>query len=290
MIRYLYTLCDMLSSICALISPVVIFHWLLKVVNFAPLMGVVSSLDPVFNPIESLLEFFIKLPSLNFSGHAYSTTPGLLAAILTGAFFLFNFLSETLKVSEQRMKVQVDAQMQRRRLQKLRDEQLRKERALPDEMKVFVFVDYDFLACPAMGEKIEQLITQEAGHVHSRLFNELALEFRSIENGLRFVLSVSQGILGHYATLRPLEPQPPFRLSLHGVDKSLSISGSVADARKLVSFIVSNHVIASQSAKALIESSGTTIPYQLQSMGVYSTETGERELFKLYAGRQATSF
>ena len=289
MLRYLFTMCDILSSLCALVSPVVIFHWLFKVLNLPPLQGIISSLDPIFLPLESILELFIKLPSLNFGGHAYSTTPGLLAVLLTCAFFFFNFLSETLKVAEQRMNVQVDAQKQRMRMQKMREEQLRKEKSLPDAMKIFVFVDYDVQPCPFLGEKLEQFMQQEGAHVHSRVFNELALEFTTIEQGLRFVLGVSQSILGHYATLRPLDPQPPFKLSLHAVDKTLSISAGVSDSHKLVQFIVNNQVIISQSAKALLDSCGTEIPYRLQSLGVYAMDTGERELFRLFAGKQSTS-
>jgi len=130
---------------------------------------------------------------------------------------------------------------------------------------------------------------QEGAHIHSRVFNELALEFTTVEHGLRFVLGVSQSILGHYATLRPLDPQPSFKLSLHAVDKTLSISAAVSDAHKLVQFIVNNQVIISQSAKALLDSSGTQIPYRLQSLGVYAMDTGERELFRLFAGKQSTS-
>ena len=271
-------------------SPIVIFHWLLKVVDLAPLRGVVNSFDPVFAPMNAFLEVFIKLPSLTFNGHSYSTTPGLLAILLTCFFFLFNFLSETIKVSEQRLNVQLDVQAQRRRLKKLQEEQRRKERALPDEMKIFVFVDYDVLACPELGEKIEQSLTQESGHVHSRMFNEMALEFKNIEQGLRFVLGISQNILAHYATLRPLDPQPPFRMSLHGVDKAMSISMSVSESRKLVQFVVHNQIIISNSAKQLLDACGTSIPYRLQSMGVYSLETGERELFRLFAGKQSNTF
>jgi hypothetical protein len=291
MLRYLHTLCDLLSSVCALVSPVIIFHWLMKVADIAALRGVLASLDPVFLPLNSVLEVFIKLPNLTFNGHTYSTLPCLLAILLTCAFFLFNFLSETIKVTEQRMSVEVNAQMQRQRLKKLQADQQRKEQALPQEMKVFAFVDYDVTICPAVGEKIEQLIIQEAGHIHSRMFNEMALEFRNVEQGLRFALGVSQIVLSHYATLRPLDPQPPFKVSLHGVDKMLNISSAVNESRKLIQFLVQNQVIVSQSAKQLLDASGTTIPYRLQSMGVYAMETGtERELFRLFAGKQASSY
>lgn len=291
MLRYFSTLCDLISTVCALVSPVAIFHWLFKVVDVPALRGFVNSMDPVFLPLDSLLEVLIKLPAITYGGHAINTTQGFLACILTCFFFLFNFLAETLKVGEQRLNVQIDANLQRRRLQKLREEQQQKEKTLPLDLKIFVFVDYDALACPVMGERIEALILQEGGHVHSRMFNELALEFKKVENGLRFTLGASQAIMAHYATLRPLDPQPPFRMSLHGSDNLLTTSAAVSEVQKLINFVVSNQIIISEVAKALLEASGTKEAYRLQSIGIYSMDTGaERELFRLFAGKQSTTF
>lgn len=291
MLRYLYTLCDLLSSACALLSPVVIFHWLFKAVDLAPLRSVITIGDSVFVPLDGLIEMFIKLPPIIYAGHNVPTTQALLACILTGFFFLFNFLSETFKVSEQRFNIQVDATIQRRRLQKLRDEQQRKDAMLPQDLRVFVFIEYDSLACPAMGDQIEKLVQQESGHIHSRIASELALEFKKIENALRFALAISQTILSYYATLRPIDSRPPFRLSIHGVDNMLNISASVAESHKLIQYVMSNQIIVSQAAKSLLDASGTLIPYRLQSIGIYSLDNGnQRELFKLFAGKQATSY
>lgn len=291
MLRYIYTLCDLLSSACALLSPVIVFHWLFKVVDLAPLRSVITMGDSVCVPLDSLLEMFIKLPPITYAGHVVPTTQALLAVILTCFFFLFNFLSETFKVSEQRLNVQVDATIQRRRLQKLREEQQRKEAMLPQNLRIFVFVEYDSLACLPMGDQVEKMLQREGGHIHSRMAHELALEFKHMENALRFALDVSQTVLAYYATLRPIEPRPPFRMSIHGVDNMLNISTSVAETHKLIQYVMSNQIIVSQTAKALLDASGTLIPYRLQSIGIYSMDNGaQRELFKLFAGKQATSY
>jgi hypothetical protein len=291
MLRYLTTICDVISSICALVSPVAIFHWLFKMVDLAPLRGFVSSLDGLFMPLNAVLELFIKLPHLHYGGHSYATTQGLLALMLAGVFFLFGFFSETLKVGEQRLKLQVDVGIQRRRLQKIREEQQQMEKKLPQDLKIFVFLDYDTKACPAMGASIETLIAQERGHIHSRMFNELALEFKKVEDGLRFCFAVSHAISSYYDTLRPFDPQPPFRISLHGSDKLLTTSAAVSEVRKLINFVLSNQIIISETTKSLLVASGTPIPYRLQSLGMYSMDSGSaRELFRVFAGNQSTKF
>ncbi len=288
MFRYFYTICDILATIFALLSPVAVMHWLLKVTEVAPLQGFVRTLDPLFTPLNSFVELFINVPHLTFNGHSYSTTQGVLACLLTVLFFVFNFAAETLRVWEQRMNVQVHAAIQRRRLQKLRDEHNKREESLPKDLKVFAYIDYDEAVCPSITKVIDVLITQENPHVHSRMFNEMVFEFKKIDEGLRFVLTLSQSIMSHYSTLRPLDPQPPFRIALDGLDNLLDTSASITEVRRLIHYVAVNQIVISETAKALMDISQTNIPHSMHSMGLYSMgalgqeQQGiQRELYRL---------
>ena len=294
MFRYIYTICDLIATVFALLSPVAVMHWLLKVTEISALQGFVRVLDPLFVPMDGVLELFIQLPHLNYNGHSYATTQGLLACLLTVLFFVFNFLAETARVWEQRVNVQVHAAIQRRRLQKLRDEQYKREDSLPKDLKVFGFVDYDVAVCPTIAKTIDLLIAQEGAHIHSRMFNELILEFKKIEDGLRFVLTLSQSILSHYNTLRPMDPQPPFRMALDGQDNLLDVSAAVIEVRRLIHYVGVNQIVVSETAKALLEISASSLPHSLQSMGLYTMGVPaleqhgvQRELFQLKAKKAA---
>jgi hypothetical protein len=285
MLRILYTLCDLLSCFCALASPVVILHWLLKVVDSAPLRGVVRALDPLLTPTQKVLEVWVKLPPVTYAGHSFSTVPGLLAGLLAIGFFSLNFFSEMLKVTEQRWDVQAEAATQRQRLRKIQDAQQRKEKFLPENTRIFIFLDYDATLCPLMSERLDQLIEQDSARIHSRMFTETVLEFDLIDAALRFALAFSQALLGYYSTLTPADPQPSFRMALHGTDRSLNVTSATAETRRLVQFVVNNQIIVSQSTKALLDIKGSSLAYRLQSIGLYAVERGmERELYRLFPG------
>ena len=290
MLRYIHIICNLLAYICALTSPVVIVHWLSKVSGIVPLQAMVQGLDPVFRPLSDLVGAVIKTPPLLFSGHTYETSPAVLACLLTALFFVFTAVAESAKAFEQGVNVQLESSMQRRRLQKLQEEEQQKAKALSANMQIYVFLDYDVMACPELEEPIERLIRQEDGQIHSRIANEMSLEFRKIEQGLSFVMSVARAIQNHYASsMRPVN-QAPFRLSLHGTAGNV-ISSNVNEARKLARFIGNNQMIVSEAAKALLDASKTNIPYRVQSLGIYSTEEGQQqELFKLSPGTQPSTF
>ena len=51
MLRFLATVFDWIATVCAILSPIAIVHWLLKATQLPQLKGVVESLDPLFAPL-----------------------------------------------------------------------------------------------------------------------------------------------------------------------------------------------------------------------------------------------
>lgn len=291
MLRYIYTLCELLSAVCAIISPVAIFHWLLRIINFQGVASLVNMLNPVFDPLNAIVEFVVKAPPLSYGGHQYSTTQGVLACVMTGAFFLFNFVAESLKASEQRMEVSRQAEQQRKRLQKLRDDQSKKQKFVTTNRRIYLVLDYDFQACPEGGAQWESTYARYHGKVLASYHNSLALEFDSIEQVVSYCMGAAQGILGHYATLRPLDPQPPFKVGIQSLDAEISTGAGVTATRKLISYVGPNQVIFSQEIRAMLESQGIDKAYRYQSIGMYAMEGGyQQELYRLYFTKPSASF
>ena len=56
MLRFLAIGLDIAATICAILSPVAIVHWLLKAINASITQGLVSLLDPVFAPFDGMLD------------------------------------------------------------------------------------------------------------------------------------------------------------------------------------------------------------------------------------------
>lgn len=291
MFRFLYTMSDLMSAVCAIISPIAIFHWLLRIVNIQALASAVNVLNPVFDPLSALLELFVKLPPIHYGGHEYSTTQGLLACLMTAGFFVFNFISESLKASEQRMDVARQADIQKRRLQKLKSEENKVNKDVTTNRRLYVVVDYDFMGCPTGSACLETTYTRNGGKVLGSNGASMSLEFETISNVFQYCMDASQGILSYYATLRPAEPQPPFKIGVHATDCSWSVPASVEETRKLSRFIGPNQVLFSQDVKSILEANGLGLSYRYQSIGMYALEgVGQQELFRLFFTKPSNSF
>lgn len=282
MLRFIYTICDLFAGVFAIVSPVIIFHWLLRVAQPPGVDTVVNTLNPVFDPLNALLEFFIKAPALQWDGHSYSTTQGVLACILTIGFFLFNFMSETLKAAEQRLDVNRQASLQQQQFQKLKAETNKKHKQISTQSRVFLQIVYDFFACGSAAACFDSEFTQFGAKIHERLPSGMSLEFESIEKAFQYSLEVSQAILSHYASLRPMDPQPPFQIGIQVQEEDRPSQEGVQRARMVAHFAGSNQLVFSQDAKALLEAQGLQILYQYQSMGMYLVDGFQQELFRLF--------
>jgi hypothetical protein len=290
MFRFLYTLCDLLAAVSAIISPVAIFHWLGKIVNVPAVKSMLTPLNPVFDPMNTMVELFIKTPPITYEGHSYSTTQGVLACILTAAFFLFNFLSETLKATEQRLDVSRQSLQQKQRLQKIRDEHLSQQKKVLTNYRTYVYVSYDTQACPTGAGYLEAAFSKNGGKMLEAYVNTLSLEFDSISSALKYCLDVSQAMMSYYATLRPIDPQPPFQIGLNAVSSERPTQDGIAEARKLVRYAGPNQVIFSQDIRTLMEANSLSMDYRYQSIGIYSFGgTEQQELFRLFFTKPSSS-
>src|SRR5689334_14551328 len=135
MLRFLYTICDLISGLLAIASPVAIFHWLFKLTGVKAMVPVIILLNPVFEPLDTLLNFFIQLPVLHYNGPTVPTTRGGLACLMTLGFFIFSFSSEYLKTAEQCLDVAHQANLQKRRLKQLKSGQQHLQKQITTDRK-----------------------------------------------------------------------------------------------------------------------------------------------------------
>jgi hypothetical protein len=290
MFRVLYTLCDVLAAVSAIISPVAIFHWLLRIVHVPAAMAAVDKLNPLFDPLNALVESVVKAPPLQYAGHAYSTTQGVLACLFTVLFFVLNFASESLKASEQRMDVSRQSDQQRRRLQKLREEHQTSQKQTAQNSKIYVQVQYDSHACLTGAGYLESAFVKNGGKMLQGYADSLSLGFDTIGQALQYCMDASQSLLSYYATLRPVDPQPPFQIAVHAVSGELPVVEGIAMTRNLVRYGGPNQVLFSQDIKSLLEAQGLGMSYRYQSVGLYGIGgTQPTELFRLFFTKPTSS-
>lgn len=290
MLRFLYISCDILATIFAIISPVAIFHWLLRAVNIPGLAPFLTPLNNFFDPMNGMVEAIFHPPAINYSGNLIPTDQGVVACILTAAFFLMNFASEYLKTTEQRQDVSRQANLQRQRLNKLKEAQTKTHKTISTNRRYMVHVNYDFMLCPSGGEVLARGLPRQAGNVLERYPGYMTVEFPTLQQAIQYCMEASQAMLGYYATLRPADPQPPFRIGVHAVGTETATGEASAETRRLVNFAGPNNIVFTQDIRDLLDAQGQTLTYHFQSIGMYALEGRQQELFKLFNSKPKAGF
>jgi len=287
MLRFMYTVLDWLAGICAVASPVAIAHWLIGITKPGPLGEYFKILDPVFNPLNAILDVAFKSPSLMYQGAPVPLTEGILAIILTVLFFIFHAVAEALKTAEQKLDVGKQALIQRHRLKQLENSSRKQEKQITTNRRIQVCVHYDFQACPLGGKTFDAAYPQFGGKLVGPLDQSLVLEFDSLNQALKYTLESSQALLSYYATLRPMDPQPPFQIAIHAPESSLLTPDALAATQQLIKYAGANFVVFSQEVKAIMEAQSLGIAYRYQSLGIYALPGGsQQEVFRLFSSRQ----
>ncbi|WP_373532107.1 hypothetical protein [Vampirovibrio sp.] len=290
MLRILYIACDVLAALCAVISPVIIFHWLLLIVNVPLLNPHLVHISQFLNPMNLALDALFHLPPILYNGQRISMTQGVLAFAFTLAFFLLNFISEYLKTTEQQQEIQLHAGLQRERLKKLQDAQNRHQKKVATNRRYLVHVSYEFALCPAGGELLAKAFTRQLGSTLEQSPAYMTLEFPSLSQSIQYCMESGQALLRYYATLRPMDAQPPFRIGLHALDANLPTSDACYQTRILVSSAGPNDVVFSQNVLEVLLANGLAQNYHYQSIGLFGTAGSQQELFKLFNSKPGRTF
>ncbi len=290
MLRILYIFCDVLAALFAVISPVAIFHWLLLAVNNKALNPFLGPLTQLFAPLNATVQLFITPPVLYFNRQEISTTQGIVACVFTVLFFGLSILSEYFKTIEQRRDLEHQAELQRTRLKRLHALQETRQKKLVTNRWYLVQVNYDSSHCPAGAQLLEQGPARQAGKPLDRDFSDFTLEFSSLSQSIHYALTASQAVLSHYALLRPKDPQPPFRIGIHVLDRETTFEAALQEMQRLTSFAGSNSIVFSQSVRETLEAEGQSLAYKFQSMGLYTVGGREQELYRLFNAKPTASF
>ncbi len=282
MLRFLYTVLDIIATVCAVISPVAIVHWLLKSIQLALLGPFIEALDPVFSPLNLLLEVFIQLPNLQFMDQSVPLTQGALGILFTLGFFIFNFASNSLRVADQKLTVAHDLKMEQRRMAKILKEQERVQRKISTNRQVFVWVNFDFTQNTNATSILETTFARHSADVRERDLEHMLLEFQTLDHALQYVLQCQDAILKHYATLRPIDPKPPFTFGINSFEITSDPEVGIALAQQLSKYAGKNQILFSKDAHDLLAALGLTAQYKFQSQGFYDfLGLKKQEVFRL---------
>jgi hypothetical protein len=283
MLRFFYTVCDALAAVCAILSPVAILHWLLKITALPAAVPIVTALDPVFNPMNMMLASLIPTPPLMLNAQPVSTTQALLALGFTLGFFGLHSAAEILKSAEQRSDVRRQTREQQQRLAQIHRQESREQTRLTAiHWRIYAYIRYEASACPSGTALLEQTATRHQAQTLDRTADAITLEFPELESALRTCREMAGALLSHYAALRPADPQPPFTIGLHAVDGSVvSVATALHETARITGFGGRNQIVFSEAIKRLLDARQASAGPS-QSLGLYVLNEGrQEEIFRL---------
>jgi len=240
--------------------------------------------DPYIMPWVQTLDSIVPSLKLTINEHTFSTTEAIVAISCTVAFFVFHFLSEFLKMTDQRIIVDLEAQKHVRNLNRMRQESERKKTALQvQDWRIQSYLRYDTTACPA-GWAIIKRLSQEA---NVRILQESPqgtfYQFARVEDAINCSQKMILDLKQYYAGLRPMDPQPPLSIAIHAVTNQ---SADLSETERVVSFAGPNQIVFSQTIRDLLDANKVSLNFVFQSIGIYSIgDRHQEEMFRLEPGK-----
>jgi hypothetical protein len=278
MFRFFLIVFEILSLACAVLSPVAIGHWLAKTVlgNVAPFKPILDSLSSVFQPFNDLLAMVIKAPTIQYNDQNVDSTQALLAISLTFMFFVFSILAKMCKAAETQLIIQasIDASTHKRKalmqVQKESQEHLKRYRHF------MVLVSSQFDQSPELLKRFEANLNSYSNRVVSDDQFQF-LHFQDLTQCLNLVQTLRQNWLDYYKTLRPMDPQPPFRIVILATENTENQVNHLERCQQIATYCANNQIICSQVVGELIQHRKLGTP--IESIGVYTLGGYESEEF-----------
>ena len=180
---------------------------------------------------------------------------------------------------------------QRRRLQQIKAEQQRTHTTVRETRRVFAQINYDFGTNPNGGAHFEQGYGKYGGKALEINQRGMSIEFNSLEQAFKYSLEAAQQVSAYYATLRPIDPQPPYQVGIHAMEVTRTQQDVLNKTRQLTRYAAGNQIVFSAEVKQLMDANGVSMKYQFQSLGMYAFEGGRsQEVYRLMNQRRDRVF
>ncbi len=288
MFRIFYLLFGAIGSICALITPIAIAHWLLKATHVTGAAPFVKILDPFLMPLNTIVSNIAHTPPLTVNGQTIPTEPALVALGFTILFFIFSILAESLKTAEQRAIVMQESMVQAERF---RQNQLANEKhrgqVVAAGQRILLNIGYNFPQCEEGAKLIRKTFEQFQPRILHSLDNRMILQFSSLDYVFRYTLEVDNILKRFYKSLRPMDPHPALFLTIHATASELNPTTTAEEVEKIAQFAAPHQIMFSQSVKDLMDAERISAQYEFQTTGLYNISGKQAEIFRLFKKREA---
>jgi hypothetical protein len=285
MILWLCRLLEILATGLALLSPIAIAHWLITAtqVNLGPLSPVVDGLTGFYAPFNALVaQVFPTLPTIPYNGQFYTLYQPVGAIFFTLAFFMMTVLVGLLRSYDKHLGVQKALRKQKRELIQARQQEAQALRLLNPDRPILVFVAYNFIH-NLQNEALQNQANQHFnsyGHYGGTLVHAfpdgMLAQFHDMEGALRFAHESTKNLLAFYKTLRPSDPQPPYRMVVDALPQDVEPMRALSGCRTLSHYCGENQTLLTDTVRQIMDIKALREANPLESLGFFAGTGGEQ--------------
>jgi hypothetical protein len=285
MLRIISILLDILSGLFAILAPIAVVHWILGAFEIQAMAGVIGFFTGIFKPFNYVIDAIMpfELPMINYQGRVIPITQGILGFILTLCFFFCALGANVLRVLDKQMSVTTDIVRSKQRMREL--EMARKEtnRQVSQTNRVLVYLLFPFDNQRSAGNFFLGFKKYQGRQLSTRTEGWL-LEFDDVELALLYATETAEKLLQYYGSLRPMDPQPPFHMSVHAVRPGGDFTfPGLEKCQLLIRYSGDNQIIFSQQVLELLRVNALAGNYKYQSLGFYDFPSDKnQEIFVLF--------
>jgi hypothetical protein len=284
MFATLIRICQWLGTLCALLAPIAIVHWLGDALalpgtaEFTALLG--KWLAPINAFTASILPF--TPPVIDYNKRAISTLEPISAILgiilFTASIQIARLLEETeKKLVIEKSKIE---NAQRARKFKAEKESIRRDQATFDD--ILVYVTFPFQQSPHLGKAFYQF-TDYGGREMPSYPGTLMAAFTDVTMALAFTIQMTNMLNSHYRTLKISETKHPFTFVIHSTRPGDTFEESLAVCAQINRYAGPYQTLLSETLQKMLVARSMAAEYKQNSLGFYSFPGGsQQEVFVLH--------
>ena len=281
MLRFFSKLFEWISTIFAVLSPVAVLHWLLKVGNVQFILQPLAFLDSIFAPFNQLVDWVIPTAAIMYQGQEVYLNQAITGVFFTLLFFGFMTLSRWVTRLDNQMKLMKEVHKSNKAADKEREKQERLEEQHANYSQVLVYVAFPFREFPELGKVLQQYPVYE-GRALPGNPNSLFIGFDDLQMALNFTIQTTATLGKFYSSQLPSEPKPPFSFVVHALWSTDRLEDGLSACTQLARFTGDGQTLLSESLRKVMHARGLLNDYQQHSLGYYSFPGGHsQEVFML---------
>lgn len=306
MLSLLRKINKLLESLSILVVPVIIFYWLLKIINLSQLSTVVNLLEYVLNPILKPVYFFFK-QEVFYNEQTIDVTPLIAACFVFGVFFTFSWIDKILRFVEDQslmLKQKAIEKKERRQLQMAQDkylEDLTRNKVVylvlnlinKETASAYLFNGEEDLFAEGMMNNMLKKILESSESYNGKKYEDFKSEngtfrfvFFDVADALDYSFFVHNMILSINREVLDLSRRMSYIIAAHSSISESTAKEDFSVAEKMLKLCTNNEILVSEMFRNKYEALKQESNVSFMSNGVYAIDEDQVEVYKLVVNKK----